>query len=189
MTLIILSFEGRTSALTDLGRDIVPYLDWTTHPRFSLALLQITCASSLFLLMIAPYLPWRLIAFILGESVFICSHPFCANALLELTSQMAAKKPAARNVLERLLRDDALSEDIIDRAGLIDQSVVWQIERRDKESAAWSGKTWLPSTTLSEIKRPAIEREAPPGCVWIANEDWNLDFVKSCDEGAFLFSL
>ncbi len=64
----------------DLLAPTVPYLNWSSYSR-SLHILQLSLLATVLMFFIAPYIPYRLLIFLVGEGPFILNHPWTQPAL------------------------------------------------------------------------------------------------------------
>ncbi|GAA5856594.1 hypothetical protein JCM5353_008526 [Sporobolomyces roseus] len=149
---------GRIADASDFGRSLVPYLTWHDE-RFSRALLHISFISSLFLALLAPYIPWRLVFLLLGEGLFVLTHPvvltFLTSILGSPKAQLVQKKQQQK--FARLLEDDGLTD--FELEGEILEVVRVEMESRnsDKDGSMWEGEV-------------VIGGELPQGSRWLG--DW-----------------
>ncbi|GAA5841735.1 hypothetical protein JCM3766R1_005166 [Sporobolomyces carnicolor] len=106
---------GRIADASDFGRSLVPYLTWHDE-RVSRALLHVSVVSSLFLALAAPYIPWRLVFFILGEGLFVLCHPVVVTFLGSILGSPRAQAihKEKRQQLARFLEDDGLTDQELD---------------------------------------------------------------------------
>ncbi|CEQ41669.1 SPOSA6832_03402, partial [Sporobolomyces salmonicolor] len=155
---------GRLADLSDLGRSLVPYLTWHDE-RLTRALLHLSVVSSFVLALFARFIPWRLVFFLIGESVFVVGHPVVQAFIASLASsaRLNALRKAKQQQLKRLLEDDALTEPELDME-------IVEVVRVEMESRTPDGG-WE-----SEV---VVGGELPDGFKWLG--DWE-DCVP--DDGA-----
>ena len=162
---------GRLSDLTDLGRNIFTYLDWSTHPRISLLLLQSATLSTFLLLPILTVVPWRLLIFLSGLLPLLASHPLLAPYLKRSIISLSSKAATHRAQLDHLIRTDALPDSCLD-------GIVQTISMTEEETR--SGTQWTEHRFLSEAGFVLADLNvAPPkGSEWV--EAW---WVSSIGDG------
>lgn len=138
---------GRVADMTDAGRRLVPFVNWS-NSRVSSVLLQISAASTLLIGILVyfalPYLDMRYVFMLLGEAALVATHPFSQSL-----TQGIAKSPAyqlrllrVKQVITQILADDALPDEIVlpDSKGnqrTIKEIVVIESERRGLDGS-WS---------------------------------------------------
>ncbi|GAA6063692.1 hypothetical protein JCM10212_000271 [Sporobolomyces blumeae] len=146
---------GRIADASDYGRSFVPYLTWHDE-RVSRALLHFAVVSSLGIALVAPYVPWRLVAFVVGEGAFVVTHPVVLAFLSSILAspRVQALHKAHRQTLARLVEDDALT----DRELELD---LVEVVRVEMETRAPDG-TWEPEVVIGG--------ERPAHATWVG--DW-----------------
>lgn len=138
---------GRTADLTDAGRQLVPYLNWS-NPKQARSLLQAACAVTLVLSIglytFSRYINMRYVFLIIGESAFLASHPFAISVLAAAKDAPATQILQVRlqAILTQILSDDALPDEVIQpdskgRTRQIKEIVVFENERRSLDGT-WS---------------------------------------------------
>ena len=138
---------GRVSDLTDAGRSLVPYLNWSS-PQLSTVLLQLSIAStivlSVFLYIAAPYLDIRYIFLLVGECTLLSSHPVSVSLFQSYTNSPNTRLRLTRlgTVAQQMMADDALSDEVIlpNKKGerrAIKEILVYENERRSLDGS-WS---------------------------------------------------
>lgn len=162
---------GRISDLSDAGRAVAPYLTWRDE-RISLLVLQLSVLSGALLLLAAPYIPWRLVMLIGGETTLFAGHPWARPLLMEIMPylQASGRHFAAKGA--RLLEDDALEDDELD-------AEIFEVERLEVETR--QDGIWVPDVIIGG--------ELPKGSRWLRMGDWAVDPLYAAgqvDEGEFL---
>lgn len=138
---------GRVADLTDAGRQIVPFFNWSDY-HFSLVLLQISSASfiliSILLVFFLSRLDMRYVFLLMGEGALLASHPLSLSIAKDLSSSPTAKLRLhkLKALLAQVLKDDALSDEIIlpNKQGeyrVVKEIVVFENERRSLDGS-WS---------------------------------------------------
>lgn len=179
---------GRVSDLMDSLRSLVPYLTWQ-QPAHSYshsfshtpthALLIFAVLSSFGLALIAPYLPYRLLFFLLGEAVFLAGHPLSRSFLSSSASspEWEATKLAQQKRLaqlgRRLLEDDALGDDET-REG----TEVVEVQRLEVETKA-------PASEGGWVNEATVGGECPEGFKWLGEWEDGAAEGGGVDPGAF----
>lgn len=162
---------GNIAKLTDLGRSLVPYLTWRDE-RTSLVLLQVTVVSGLLLAFISPYIPWRYVFLVSGETILLVGHPVVQKLVREAAPIVLSKSKRWSVRVERLVEEDALPDDELE--GEIDI-----VERYDVESRTPDGQ-WVQDTVVGgELP----EDSAGGRWRWIQRGDWQVDAVAEWAEG------
>lgn len=138
---------ARVSDLTDAGRSMVPYLNWSSPP-ISIVLLQLSVLSflllSLLLYFASPYLDMRYIFLFLVEFPLFSSHPFSISVIQSVTSSSQTRLLFSRlkALGSQIIADDALSDEVTlpNKKGvkrIIKEIVVYETERRSLDGS-WS---------------------------------------------------
>jgi hypothetical protein len=140
---------GRLASLTDVCRLVVPYLNWRSHPRLSLRLLQSLSILTLLTLFLLPLLPMRPIIASVGPLVLAATSPPGLTIIKSLASNqplsLAAKAKARRmrEFAELLSTEDSLSDEAIDALASerVTEVEVFETERlvKDRENDVGSG--------------------------------------------------
>ncbi|GAA5952619.1 hypothetical protein JCM10213_005638 [Rhodosporidiobolus nylandii] len=148
---------GRVADLTDQLRSLVPYLTWRDE-RLTRALLHSAVVSSFALALLAPFIPWRLVFFLLGEGALLAGHPL-SQALLAQSVAYARtpeKEKKRRQMLRRLLEDDELRDEELDGG-----CEVVEVQRLEVESRQPGGPEagWTSEATVGG--------ELPQGFRWL----------------------
>ncbi|KPV73894.1 uncharacterized protein RHOBADRAFT_54482 [Rhodotorula graminis WP1] len=121
---------GRVADLSDALRSMAPLVSWRDE-RLTRALLQAAVVSSFVLALVAPFIPWRLVFLVIGESAFLLSHPLAQTFVRDATERL--QTPQARKqrqqATRRLLEDDALGDDEL-------EGDVVEVQRLEVESRA-----------------------------------------------------
>lgn len=101
---------GRVADLSDLLRSTVPFLTWRDE-RLTRAALHLAIVSSFVLAFAAPFVPWRLVFFVAGESTFFLGHPIVQTFLASLAPYLSASSKERSKLVRKLLEDDALNDE------------------------------------------------------------------------------
>ncbi|KAH9824291.1 Peroxin/Dysferlin domain-containing protein [Melampsora americana] len=178
---------GRISIGSDLVKaQIVPYLDWS-NPHYSLALLHLSLISSVIFFLIGPFIPWRWVLLIVGESVFFAQHPTLQRLMNYLTPLLPTQKSIT--LLERVISNDALPDHVIDSPA-IRLVVCREHQRYGGTGPGWSD-TFLdqssdPRPWMVELPDHVLQPTAglwavqpPDGFQWIPTEGWHIDHTSS----------
>lgn len=75
----------------DLLAPLSIYLNWSSH-QHTLLIFQGLVLSTLALFFAAPYLPYRLILLVVGESVFLLNYPWTEPVLTKLIAKVGEGK-------------------------------------------------------------------------------------------------
>jgi len=138
---------GRVADMTDAGRQIVPYFNWS-DPQLSTVLLQLSSAAfiatSLVLLFGAKYLDMRYVFLGVGELSLLATHPFSISFAQSLLASPVTKLQQVRMkaLAEQIMQDDSLPDEYIfpnkkgERRSL-KEIVVYENERRGLDGS-WS---------------------------------------------------
>lgn len=153
---------GRVADMTDRGRQLVPYFNWSDR-KFSMVLLQLASASFLIIATILFFfsgqIDMRYVFLLSGELSLIASHPLTISIAGDVSTA-----PSTRLRLVKLkalgtqtLQDDALPDSIIQpneqgQSRIIKEIVVYENERRTLDGT-WStdvlrAETWKPWEVL-----------------------------------------
>ncbi|GAA6039305.1 hypothetical protein JCM8097_003254 [Rhodosporidiobolus ruineniae] len=164
---------GRVADLTDLLRSFVPYLTWRT-PRTTLALLHLAVVSSLLLALAAPFLPYRLLFFLLGEGVFLAGHPLSQAFISQSAPYLAAQQKKRARLVRQLLEDDALTDEELNME-------VVEVQKIEVESRA-------PANEGGWTNEATVGGELPSGYRWLG--EWEeaapLDGVVDADGWTYI---
>jgi len=169
---------GRVADLSDALRSTAPLLSWRDE-RLTRALLQLAVVSSFVLALAAPFIPWRLVFLVLGESAFLLSHPLAQSFLRDATERL--QTPDARKkrqqATRRLLEDDALGDDEL-------EGDVVEVQRLEVESRA-------PGASAAGAKEgevwgneAIVGGELPPGFRWLGEWEDTAPADGAVDAGA-----
>lgn len=169
---------GRVADLSDALRSTAPLLSWRDE-RLTRALLQLAVVSSFVLALAAPFIPWRLVFLVLGESAFLLSHPLAQSFLRDATERL--QTPDARKkrqqATRRLLEDDALGDDEL-------EGDVVEVQRLEVESRA-------PGASVAGAKEgevwgneAIVGGELPPGFRWLGEWEDTAPADGAVDAGA-----
>ncbi|GAA5825826.1 hypothetical protein JCM11251_000016 [Rhodosporidiobolus azoricus] len=144
---------GRVADLTDNLRLLVPYLTWQNE-RVSRALLHLAVISSFLLALAAPYIPYKLVFFLLGESAFLAGHPLVRSLASNALPHLDAQRKKRSQLVRRLLEDDALADEDLEME-------VVEAQRLEIEARAPPGPegTWTEEVTIGG--------ECPSGFRWL----------------------
>lgn len=149
---------GRVADMTDRGRQLVPYFNWSDR-RFSMVLLQLASASFIIIASILFFfnrqIDMRYVFLVSGELSLIASHPLTISVVNDLstapTTKLRLVKLKALGV--QTLQDDALPDSIIqpnERGDFrsIKEIVVYENERRTLDG------TWSTDVLRAESWKP-----------------------------------
>lgn len=143
---------GRISDGSDLIKsNVVSYLDWS-HPHLSIALLHFCTLSSIIILFIVPFLPWRLLLLIAGESVLVAQHPLVQTFSTHLAKHLPTRRLLAR--LERIIANDALPDHVLDAPAIT------TVACREHQRYGGAGSGW--SDTYLEDSDPSAWTQEQP---------------------------
>lgn len=162
---------GHVADIADLGRSLVPYLAWSDEAT-SLVLLQLTFVSSLFLIFVSPYIPWRYVSLVSGEALLFSGHPISQSFARQATPYLSSLSQRLSIKMKRLMKDDALSDEDLDREII----TVEKVEIQRLQDGVYVAETWLGD-------------ELPRGHAWIMGENvWEIDVLNepAIDQGSFL---
>lgn len=131
---------GRVADMTDKGRQLVPYFNWSDR-RFSLVLLQITSASfiiiSTVLFFFNAQIDMRYIFLGAGELALLASHPLSISIANDLRTAPSTRLRLVKlkALGTQMLQDDALPDSILQpndqgETRIIKEIVVYENERR-----------------------------------------------------------
>jgi hypothetical protein len=148
---------GRVSDLSDMGRSLAPYLTWHDE-RISLLILQLAFISGALLIVAAPYIPWRLVLLVAGETLLFLGHPWARPLMLEASPFIQRSAKSITIQATQLLEDDALTDAELASDFLL-------IERLEVETQ--DGATWVPDVIIGG--------ELPKGSKWLRTGDWSID--------------
>ena len=140
---------GRVSDITDKGRSMVPYFNWSDE-RTSMLLLQLSSAITIILglslYLASPYLDVRYVFLILGDSALLACHPVSISMGQALWASPAARFYANKlqAIGQDIVRDDGLSDEYVfpNRKGerrVIKEIVVYENERKSLDGT-WSSE-------------------------------------------------
>lgn len=155
---------GRVSDVTDKGRSLVPYFNWSNE-RISMLLLQLSAGITLLLAIAlyfsSPYLDVRYVFLVMGDSGLLACHPVSIAMmqafLASPTTRFYKDKLAA--VVQDIINDDALPDDYVfpnakGQRRTIKEIVVYENERKSLDGT-WSSEptkgdkdTWQPWEVL-----------------------------------------
>jgi hypothetical protein len=140
---------GRVSDITDKGRSLVPYFNWSDEAT-SMLLLQLSSAVTIVLALVlylsSSYLDIRYVFLVLGDSALLACHPVSismAQALWQSgTARFYLRKIEA--IGQNIVRDDALPDEYVfpNRKGerrVIKEIVVYENERKSLDGT-WSSE-------------------------------------------------
>lgn len=149
---------GHIADLSDLGQSVVPLLAWQDHTT-SLVLLQLSVISGFFLAFLSPLIPWRYVLLFVGEGLLFVGHPISQSLLHQATPFFASGRSQITAKLGKLMRDDALSDEDLDRP-------IVSIEKFELERLQEAGHFVAESWICGELHR---------GYKWIDAEGWVVD--------------
>lgn len=138
---------GRVADLTDAGRQLVPYFNWSNR-RFSLVMLQLASATfvitSTILFFFHSRIDMRYIFLAAGEMALLASHPLSQSVLADVSSAPSTKLRLIKlkALGDQVLQDDALPDSIVipnekGESRTIKEIVVYENERRSLDGS-WS---------------------------------------------------
>ncbi|KAK9893719.1 hypothetical protein P389DRAFT_191299 [Cystobasidium minutum MCA 4210] len=138
---------GRVADMTDAGRQLVPYFNWSNR-RFSLVMLQLASATFILtatlLFFFHSQIDMRYVFLSCGEMALLASHPLSQSALADLSSAPSTKLRLIKlkALGAQVLQDDALPDSIVmpNEKGenqIIKEIVVYENERRSLDGS-WS---------------------------------------------------
>lgn len=161
---------GNIAKLTDLGRSLVPFLTWRDE-RTSLVLLQVTVVSGVVLTFVSPYVPWRYVFLVGGESVLLAGHPVVQKLAMDAAPLVLSKSKRWSVRVARLVEEDALPDEELEGEIVV-------VERFAVESRTPDGQ-WVQDIVLGgELPTSAGGRWR-----WTLNADWQVDAVAEWAEG------
>lgn len=180
---------SRVADLTDAGRSLVPYLDWS-QPRTSLVLLQIATVTTIPIGLALPYLPLRMIALFGGLGALLAAHPVSIALLSTLGSTPSARQRSLRLAawVQTMIRHDALDDAHLDfKEHELRRVEVFENERLGadgwsshaltvRDPPPWSGGGAERARLGEGTAHEPSERIAPPaGFAWIPGDGWMVD--------------
>lgn len=138
---------GRVADMTDAGRQLVPYFNWSDR-RFSLVLLQASSAvfilTATILFFFNSKIDMRYVFLSLGELSLLASHPLSQSMLSDLSGAPSTKLRLVKlkALASQVLQDDALPDIITmpnekGESRIIKEIVVFESERRSLDGS-WS---------------------------------------------------
>jgi hypothetical protein len=167
----------------------VPYLNWSTKPRLTLAICQLTILSAVGTFLLLPFIPWRLVMFLAGESALVIGHPAIQDVLDKHFEQTDLEAYEAS--FSKSLRFDALPDLALEPGVVLQDVAVWEEEGINADGTV-AYHRFLPALAVEyegEVK-PA-ERNPPDGWKWL-EDDWFIDrtwTVGPFDKGSSPFRL
>jgi hypothetical protein len=176
---------GRMSAATDVGRAFVPYLNWSSKPRLTLAICQVTILAAIATFFALPYIPWRAVLFLAGEATFAFLHPSVQRILQGTSLHDVLPMKQYEDAARKLMRLDSLPDAALDPRITIRDVVVWEEEGINADSTVASHRFMPPLAEHQSEVKPR-ERSPPDGWDWL-EEDWFVDrswSTEPFDKGA-----
>ncbi|KAM0747244.1 hypothetical protein T439DRAFT_328999 [Meredithblackwellia eburnea MCA 4105] len=157
----IQAMMGQISDVSDLLRSFAPYLTWR-DPRQSLVLLQLSVLSSVLILFVYPFIPFRYVFLILGETALLAGHPISQSLFKETSPLLNRKQKVLSKVITTLIEEDGMGEDEL-------EGELREVERFDTETR--QDGVW--GTDLE------IGGELPvgKGWRWVRRSEWRVDLV------------
>lgn len=138
---------GRVADMTDKGRQLVPYFNWSDR-RFSLVMLQLASATFIItatiLFFFNAQIDMRYIFLACGEFSLLASHPLSMSIANDISGAPSTKLRLMKlkGLGAQILRDDALPDSIVQpneqgESRIIKEIVVYENERRSLDGS-WS---------------------------------------------------
>lgn len=169
---------GRVADMTDRGRQLVPYFNWSDQ-RFSMVLLQLASASFIIIATVLFFfhgqIDMRYVFLLSGELSLIASHPLTLSIANDLSTNPSTRLRLVKLTAlgKQVLQDDALPDSILQpneqgESKIIKEIVVYENERRSLDGT-WSTdvlklEDWKPWEVLLD-GREHVSRSNPPTAV------------------------
>lgn len=147
--------------LTDAGRSLVPYFNWS-DPQLSTVILQLSSGITLLLAaalyFMAPFMDMRYVFLALGEATILACHPFSVSLLSALRASPSSRALARKygTLLDQFLADDALPDEIIlpNRKG--QRRIIKEIEVYEHEGRGLDGVWSIDALKAERGERPWV---------------------------------
>ena len=166
---------GRLSDLTDAGRQLVPYLDWSS-PRISLVILQLLTLALVALFIAGPFIPWRFVFLAAGLAGLTASHPLSISILSHSQPHLQKRFLEFAARAEGAMVDDTLTDDHLDLSAE-QLRLIEVLERETKVDGQWISLEMTDGKTSIDVTEPGQQIKPPEGFVWLKGEGWRIDKV------------
>ena len=177
----IQTMMGRISDATDLGRNLLPYLNWS-KPEITLALLQACIALTVGMAFLLNAIPWRYVFLVAGESALFTNHPIVKDLIADQQVWIDHALATYTRAGKRWLKDNQLPDAALDNP--LVEVITIEEERLSVDNL------WIDHRLVDESGAVApnlgqnLQRSPPEGCDWLPDEGWFVDpLVVGVDAG------